>query len=192
MTTLLPAVLPPPLSTVVLGGKGDYAQVFQPDTHRSIIMSLRRSIGAHIRSLAPQAKDDLIEDVIKDSLSRLSVWRGRPRWKDLALGLKGIVVELSSYSTRSEWRRPGALDLVVIDGFADGYYPQLWADEERGRKQPGGDGANAVVGPDAVGVRQVMEVIGQIRKDLGSVVAMSVQGLRVSPFFASCQIFHGC
>ncbi|OWZ60858.1 hypothetical protein AYX15_06889 [Cryptococcus neoformans] len=187
MTTLLPAVLPPPLSTVVLGGKGGYAQVFQPDTHRSIIMSLRRSIGAHIRSLAPQAKDDLIEDVIKDSLSRLSVWKGRPRWKDLALGLKGIVVELSSYSTRSEWRRPGALDLVVIDGFADGYYPQLWADEERGRKQPGGDGANTVVGPDAVGVRQVMEVIGQIRKDLGSVVAMSVQGLRTTresqPFY---------
>lgn len=180
MITLLPAVLPPPLSTVVLGGKGGYAQVFQPYTHRPIILSLRRSIEAHIRSLAPEAQDDLIEDVIKESTSRLSVWRGRPRWKDLALGLKGIVVELSPYLARSE-RRPGALDLVAIDGFADGYYPHLWADEERGRKQHG-DGAN-IVGPDALGVRQVMEVIGQIRKDLGSVVAISVQGLRVRPSF---------
>lgn len=81
--------------------------------------------------------------------------------------------------------------MVVIDGFADGYYPQLWADEERGRKQPGGDGANTVVGPDAVGVRQVMEVIGQIRKDLGSVVAMSVQGLRVRPFLLLARYFMG-
>ncbi|KGB74395.2 hypothetical protein CNBG_0233 [Cryptococcus deuterogattii R265] len=183
MTTILPDVLPPPLSTV-LGGKGGYAQVFQPDTHRSIILSLRRSISAHIRSLAPQAEENLIDDVVKESLSRLSVWRGRPRWKDLALGLKGIIVELSPYSIKAE-QRSGALDLVVIDGFADGYYPQLWADEERGRKQYG-DAAN-IAGPDAVGVRQVMEVIGQIRKDLGSVVVMSVQGLRTTretqPFY---------
>jgi hypothetical protein len=53
-------------------------------------------------------------------------------------------------------------------------WPERWAEEERGgRRKAGKDG---VRGADDVGMREVMEGIGRLRKELGAVVIVSLQG----------------
>ena len=68
------------------------------------------------------------------------------------------------------------MDLVICDGFADGFWPERWAEEETsGRKKAAG----GIKGAEDVGVREVMEMIGRLRKELGAAVVLSVQGLWV-------------
>ncbi|WVO16135.1 hypothetical protein L204_103804 [Cryptococcus depauperatus] len=185
MTTLLPSSLSHP-HEISLGGKSSHAMIFQPATHLPIVPGLRKAMKAHVISCVPFAANDVVEAVIKESMSRLRVWRGKPRYKDIALGLRSVLNQISPFA-HPDRHYHGGLDLLILDGLGDGYYPQRWADEERGRKAPSVFGR--IVGPEDVGMRQVMEAIGMIRKDLGSVVVMSVQGLRTSresnPFYLS-------
>ncbi|WVQ80736.1 hypothetical protein IAT38_002841 [Cryptococcus sp. DSM 104549] len=174
LTTLLPPSLPPPHHSIPLGGKGGHATLLQPITHRPLLPALRQAMRAHIRACAPILAEARVERVVEESLGRLTVGRVRPRWKELALALRGVLdgAEPSGVAEAPE----GALDLLVVDGLGDGYYPYRWAEEERGKRQVGGEGQ--VVKADEVGMKHVMEGIGRVRKELGSVVVMSVQGLR--------------
>ncbi|WVQ72477.1 hypothetical protein IAR50_002032 [Cryptococcus sp. DSM 104548] len=184
LITILSATLPVPFSTS-LGGKEAHAMLFQPNTHRSILPSLRRAMEAHIRSCAPEVEDDVVNNVIRESMGRLRVWTGRPRWKDLALGIRSVLDETSPYCLPLA-NSGHALDLLAIDGLSDAYYPKRWSEEQRGRRQQPHLTGKAVEMED-IGLRQVMEAIGAVRKELGSVVVMSVQSLRVSrdvqPFY---------
>jgi len=69
------------------------------------------------------------------------------------------------------------MDLVVCDGFSDGFWPERWNDE----KNKGKGKRVGVRGSDDIGMQDVMENIKRLRKDLGAVVVLSVQGLWVSP-----------
>ncbi|WWD17209.1 hypothetical protein CI109_101647 [Kwoniella shandongensis] len=195
LTTLLPASLaptPPSLLPIPIGGRSQHATLIQPYTHRSLIPSLRRSMRSHILSVHPTAGRSTIDDIIKESLGRFRVYRIKPRWKEVALCLRHILDGLSAMATGTGGgEREGGVDLLVIDGLGDAYYPTRWTDEERGKRtgSGGGGGTGKVVGADEVGMREVMQGIGRVRKDLGSVVMISVQGLRTSretqPFFLS-------
>ncbi|ODN94210.1 hypothetical protein L198_05064 [Cryptococcus wingfieldii CBS 7118] len=184
LITILSATLPAPLSTN-LGGKEAQAMLFQPNTHRPILPLIRRAMEAHIKACAPGVEDDMVNSVIKDSMSRLRIWTGKPRWKDLALGIQSVLDETSPYTFPLS-NSGHALDLLAIDGLSDAYYLKRWSEEERGRRQQPHLTGKAVEMED-IGLRQVMEAIGAVRKELGSVVVMSAQSLRVS---RDAQPFH--
>lgn len=70
------------------------------------------------------------------------------------------------------------MSLVVCDGFGDGFWPERWIEEERrGKRKVGVDG---IRGGEDVGMRDVIEVIERIRRDLRSIVVLSTQGFWVS------------
>ncbi|KAK8864485.1 hypothetical protein IAR55_001735 [Kwoniella newhampshirensis] len=201
LTSLLPASLPTSPFPVPLGGRCHHAALIQPITHRSLIPSLRKGMRAHILSCHPSATHALIERTIKESLARLRVYRIKPRWKDVALCLRSVLDGLNPYSSPPSpeeergLNQGGGVDILVIEGLGDPYYPARWMEEERGGKRSsmatgiggGGGIGGKVVHADEVGMREVMHGIGRIRKELGSVVMVSVHGLRTSretqPFF---------
>jgi hypothetical protein len=119
--------------------------------------------------------------------------RGGPRDIDMA-DARDLYGEREGEGQESDY----GLDLVICDGFGDGFWPERWADEERasaGKRRraapgpgpgsgPGTSTGNGVTpglrGAEDVGMRDVMDVIGRLRKDLGAVVMLSVQALWVS------------
>jgi len=121
-----------------------------------------------------------IDVQITTALRRLNVVKIKPRWKHWLLGLRTILSLPSLQLDPGSWTETSdhPVDLVVCDGFADGFWPERWAEEERGRRKKA---AGGVRGADDVGIREVMEVIARLRKELGAVVVVSVQGLWVSP-----------
>ena len=69
------------------------------------------------------------------------------------------------------------MEYVLCDGFADGFWPERWAEEARGtRKRASG----AIMSAEDVGLKEVMEVIERLRRELGAVIVLSIQGLWVS------------
>lgn len=139
-----------------------------------------------------------------DALGRLRVVRVKARYLSWALALRRLLspaprrsssrttpgTDPSSSPAGSEDQPDSSLALVVCDGLADLYWPERWAEEERGVKKR--DGAKAggwtgstaarlgVRGAEDVGMREVMHGIGRLRKETGAVVVVSLQGLWVS------------
>nr|XP_019046393.1 hypothetical protein I302_05139 [Kwoniella bestiolae CBS 10118]OCF25323.1 hypothetical protein I302_05139 [Kwoniella bestiolae CBS 10118] len=197
-TTILPTSLPDLLSTP-LDGRGLHVTLIQPVTHRSIIPHLKRAIRQHIKDISPTTPVAMVDRVIDESLSRLTVYRPKPRWKDYALCLKRVLdnateaprgIPNDSSSSRDGKREGEGLDLLVIDGMGDPHYPTRWAEEQKGYKYYDGmykDKAR-ILGMEEIGVKQVMECVGRVRKMLGGVVVMSTQGLR--PHKDSSSLFH--
>jgi len=68
------------------------------------------------------------------------------------------------------------VDIVIIDGFADGFWPERWNAEGWAidRKHEG-----RIRGAEDIGVREVMASIESLRKELGSIVCLTLQGLWV-------------
>ncbi|WVQ99609.1 hypothetical protein IAU59_006745 [Kwoniella sp. CBS 9459] len=157
MTTILSPTLPDLLSTP-LGGRGMYATLIQPRSHRPLLPTLKRNMYAHIYSVNPAAPAHQVERVVRESLARLTVYRVkmRNRWKDVALSLRHLIDQScprprarsrpsESHSERmhdeegSRRRRPneakrstgGGVDFLLIDGIGDPHYPHRWADEQR-------------------------------------------------------------
>ena len=66
--------------------------------------------------------------------------------------------------------------MVFIDGFADGFWPERWHREDRGteRKQEG-----RIRTAEDIGVREVMGLLESLRRELGTVVCLTLQGLWV-------------
>jgi hypothetical protein len=71
-------------------------------------------------------------------------------------------------------------DVVLCDGFADGFWPQRWAEEQAA--PPAGTQARRkeVRGAGDAGMRDVWEAVTALRRERGAVVVLSVQGLRAS------------
>ncbi|OCF38719.1 hypothetical protein I317_07504 [Kwoniella heveanensis CBS 569] len=160
MTTVLSQTLPDLLSTP-LGGRGMSATLIQPRSHRPLIPILRQNMYAHIYNVNPAAPAHQVEQVVRESLSRLAVYRvkARNRWKDVALSLRHLIdqscprprpgsrsrssedqhqdhVDASDHEPQAHPRgkgggRRGGLDFLLIDGIGDSHYPQRWADEQR-------------------------------------------------------------
>ncbi|WWD03063.1 hypothetical protein V865_001108 [Kwoniella europaea PYCC6329] len=193
-TTLLPQSLPDFLSTP-LGGRGLNVTLIQPMTHRSIIPLIRQSLRNHILNISPTTPMQMVDKVIKESLSRLTVYRPKPRWKDYALCLKKVLDNatdsprgISSSSLEGDGDR-GGLDLLVVDGMGDPHYPTKWIEEQKGNNRYYDAGyKDRILGMEDIGLKQVMECIGRIRKEVGAVVVMGTQGLRVSK--ESSSLFH--
>jgi hypothetical protein len=155
-----------------LGGRDQYASLIHPTTHPSPIPILRRRLYEYIeRAITSQVgqlaiKPELarqIDQLVKESLGRLRVIRVKPRYKTWSLALKSLL-----------YQKEGGMDLVVCDGFSDGFWPERCNDEGK-RKRVG------VRASDDIGMQDVMEDIKRLRTELGSVVMLSVQGLWVSP-----------
>lgn len=203
LTTLLPSALELPATTnnppmtVPLGGRNTSAAYLQPVTHASPIRTLADGMRSHIQSCIEGALLDAglsrrilpehvqaAEETVRASLRRLRIMRVRPRYLPWALALRRLLLSRAAASgagdvlSRPVDDPPDELALVVCDGLADGFWPERAAEEERREhKKPNISGLRNA---DDVGMRDVMEGIGRLRKELGSVLVVSLQGIFVS------------
>ncbi|WRT66456.1 uncharacterized protein IL334_003415 [Kwoniella shivajii] len=195
LSTVLPRTLPDLLSTPI-EGRGMYVTLIQPITHRSIIPYLKKSMKCHLQQISPSTPGKMIDQVILDSLSRLRIYRTKPRYKECALCLKSLLSKSrpDSRGTMTSVDRnginKGGLDLLVIEGMGDPHYPARWNEEQKGynhyNRSMATTGGRKIIGADEIGLREIMDCVDKIRKELGTTVIMSTQGLRVSkesPFF---------
>lgn len=160
-----------------------------PTSHPSPLSRLTASLRDHITHLTQEALStnlrprritaalsEQIDAIVKDSLSRLRIVRFKPRWKAMFLALKAIlyppqlVLEPGVEMTER-------LDLVVVDGSGDPFWPERWAtwgkDETTGLRRTGRTGAE-------VAMKDLMAILEAMRRETGAVVVLTVQGLWVS------------
>jgi hypothetical protein len=127
---------------------------------------------------------------VLESLRRLRVIKLKPRYKSWALALRTLHTPPyipSGHRGRGK-ERGHRLDLVVCDGLGDGLWPERWAEEERGGRRKGTGKDAGIRAAEDVGMRDVMDGIARLRKELGAVVVISVQGYWVSGCFT---VHHG-
>lgn len=188
--------LPPPHQNIVtlqvpLGGRGVHGGILHPSTHRSPIPALVRLIRAHVtictqdaltaasrsRVISPEIKRN-IDAVIVDSLSRLRVVKFKPRTKSMLLALMTMLHPPSLHLSPGSWvKGDHAMDILVIDGFGDGFWPERWTEEGRsGGRRP----KQGVKDAEDLGMRDIVSLVEDIRKELGTVIVLSIQGLWVS------------
>lgn len=190
MTTLLPSTFtlkyPNPIP-IELGGRNSNAAFIYPTSHPNPIPILQRrmrdtitsAVHAQLGSInsTPQLEGQ-IDDLVKECLRRLRVIRVKPRWKEWSLAMKSLLLDRSGRGMDDGKEEKGGMDLVVCDGFSDGFWAERWADESsraRGMKSRIG-----IKGGD-ISIGDVMDDITRLRKDLGAVVILSIQGLWVRP-----------
>lgn len=152
-------------------------------------MYIHNAIHAQLGDI--QYKPDLVRQVdgiVRAALGRLRVITLRPRYKHWGLALKALLSPDMSRVGGGD-----ALDLVVCDGFGDGFHHERHADERRragaGPSSGGGGGGKKVPGVrggEDVGMADVVQAINDLRTQMGSVVVLSIQGLRVRPPFPPC------
>lgn len=168
--------------SVPLGGRGGHAYLLSPASHPPLVPRIESALRAHIETriahtLAENGqRGDLrsplisaaIDEQIAASLARLYVLQPRPRAIGWTLALQRV-------------RRPsddlGAPDLVVCDGFADGFWPERWEDEKGDRRR--GPGGSRVRGLPDAGMKDVWDAVTALRRDTGAVVVLTAQGVRV-------------
>lgn len=196
LTRLLPSSmiidLPSPNShpvEVPLGGQNDQATIIVPTSHRSPIMQLEKHIRSHItghildslaanlrpRTITPSLAET-IDETIKGTLSRLRFIRVQPRWKTLLLALMSVLHPPSLTIDPSK-ENTDKLDILIIDGFVDGFWPERWHTEDRAADKRSD---SRIRGADDVGLKDVIRVLESIRKELGAVVVLTLQALWVS------------
>jgi len=73
----------------------------------------------------------------------------------------------------------GGLDFVVCDGFGDSFWPERWTDEERDSKRSVGQAKQRIKGGNDIGLKDVLSVLGDLRREFGAVVVLSTQVLNV-------------
>lgn len=195
MTTILPSTwtlrYPNPIP-IDLGGRDGHAALIYPTSHpnpipllhgrlRNTILSAIHTQVGHIATTPELEKQ--IDALVEECLGRLRVTRVKSKWKDWSLAFKSLLVPLSRIASSGrvdmggEEGGGGGMDLVVCDGFSDGFWAERWADETYKSRQRG---KVEVRGSD-IHIGDVMDDIARLRKDLGTVVILSVQGLWVSP-----------
>ncbi|KAK4690002.1 GPI-anchor transamidase subunit U, partial [Tremellales sp. Uapishka_1] len=136
-----------------------------------------------IQSARPMPLDDFamrcVGTLVSDAMKRLIVIQVLPRFRSWYLALLRIL------SPPSPPEKDHDMALVICEGFGDGFWPERWIEEQGKGKSRRREG---VASPDDIGMRDVLEVIDRLRKELGAVVVNTVQGLwstGSSPFFAS-------
>ena len=183
MTTLLPSTFilkyPNP-NPIELGGRNSNAALIYPTSHPDPLPILQRrmrdtitsAVHAHLGNINSTPELEVqIDGLVKECLGRLKLIRVKPRWKEWSLAMKSLLAEKGE-------EREGGMDLVVCDGFSDGFWAERWADESsraRGMKSRIG------IRGGEISIGDVMEDVTRLRKNLGAVVILSVQGLWVRP-----------
>ena len=131
-----------------------------------------------------------IDAAIHAAMARLHVIKVRPRWKYWLLAFRAILSPPSLQLDPASWieATDHSMELVICDGFADGFWPERWAEEARGtRKRASG----AIRSAEDIGLKEVMEVIERLRRELGAIIVLSIQGLWVrSHTQGFLQAFH--
>lgn len=205
LTTLLPYSLGLPLPytsrahQIPLGGKSQSAALLYSASSRSPIPLLARAIRSHIRDavgsvistvgpgrLTPEMSA-AIEACVKDSMSRLRVIRIKSRYRHWALALRALAYPASPADDleAGSSARGASLSLVCLDGLSECFWPERYAEEERStassssRKRMSSGGVPGVRGIDDIGMRDVLDAIGILRKEMGCVVFSTSQGLWV-------------
>lgn len=183
--------------TIPLGGRGDHVTLLHPSSHRSPVLSLSRHLHQHIsghaldalsaqlkpRHLTPYLASQ-IKLAVRDSLRRLTVIRTKPRWKSMYLALLALQHPPAHERAENEPRR---LDMVVVDGFADGFWPERWVTEDRQQEKKA---EGRIRRPEDVGLRDVMAALEALRKEMGAVVVLTLQGLWVSHTMITRRLFQ--
>jgi len=192
MTTLLPSTFtlkyPNPVP-IDLGGRNSNAALIYPTSHPNPLPifqgrmrdTITSAVHAELGSINSTPELEIqIDDLIKECLGRLRVIRVKPRWKEWSLAMKSLLNRNESRRMEAgkEKEEEGGMDLVVCDGFSDGFWAERWAEESlkaRGMKSRIGiRGGEVIIG-------DVIDDITRLRRDLGAVVILSVQGLWVRP-----------
>jgi hypothetical protein len=161
------------------------------------VLSLSRHLHQHISghaldALSAQLKPwhltpylaSQIKLAVRDSLRRLTVVRTKPRWKSMYLALLALQHPPSHERAGDEPRR---LDMVVVDGFADGFWPERWVTEDRQQVEKA---EGRIRRPEDVGLRDVMAALEALRKEMGAVVVLTLQGLWVSHTMSARRLFQ--
>ena len=190
MTTLLPSHstlhYPNPIQ-IDLGGRNAHAAFIYTTSHPNPLPILERRIRENIRvaiitqvghiAFTPELEGQM-DKLVRQCLGRLSVIRCKPRWKEWSLAFKSLLEarQIESYGPRRDMEgEAGGMDLVICDGFGDGFWAERWNDENT-KSRPKVKGLRG----GEVTMGDVIDDIGRLRKDLGAVVILSVQGLWVS------------
>ena len=190
MTTLLPTsvnvTLPPPYNLALelpFGGRHAHAALLHPTSHKSPLKALEKAMVAHMTACAkdvlsnylrpeifPPIVNTLIQETVHQSMARLHVIPFRPSWRHLLLAIRRCTTKPDHANGNH------GLTLLVIDGMGDPFWPERWANEDKaGHLKP-----SVISNGDNIGMKDVMAALQGIRRDMGTVVALSVQGLWVS------------
>ena len=207
VTALLPSriILQTPNPTQLdLGGRGQHAALIYPVSHRSPILKIEKGLRRYISNAIHSNMGDInikpnlqrqIDEIVEECMGRLRVIKLKARNKNWALALRALQLSpphspprVQPGYSRSEGKgngrdeeREGGLDLVVCDGFSDGFYHDRSSDEHQhrlSRKKVG------VRGGEDVGMGDVIRAIDGLREGMGSVVVLSIQGLWVRLFLS--------
>lgn len=154
MTTLLPATMAVGGVEVTIDGRGKKAAILSPPSHASVRPALRRAMQRHIEDCLQQVPHTAadVDIVIDAALANLTVVKPQPRWTSWAVALRKI-------ATKKD------LEMVVCDGFGDGYWVERWEHEERRAGNT---------------MRDAWDALTHLRQTVGAVVVVTVQGLKVS------------
>lgn len=154
MTTLLPATMTVGGVEVAIDGRGKKAAILSPPSHASVKPALRRAMRRHVEDCLQQVAHTAadVDAVIEASMANLTAVKPQPRWTSWAVALRKI-------ATRKE------LEMVVCDGFGDGYWVERWEHEERRAGNT---------------MRDAWDALTYLRQTVGAVVVVTVQGLKVS------------
>lgn len=186
-------------STIDLGGRSQYAALIHPVSHRSPVQRVEKGLRRYIHNAIHSNMGDItfkpdllrqIDEIVTESLGRLRLIKIKPRNKKWALALRALQYpplwnlrgdkgSIRDGDGEGEGGGEGGLDLVVCDGFSDGFYHDRHADERKIR--PGGKKVVGLRGGEDVGMGDVMDSINHLREEMGTVVILSIQGLWVSP-----------
>ncbi|WWC70086.1 uncharacterized protein I206_104033 [Kwoniella pini CBS 10737] len=190
-TTILSSNIPDFLLTP-LGGKQLKVTLIIPKSHNlfKIINNIKLSIKNHILNIKPNESEKMINQIIKESLSRLKIYQIKSRFKELALILKKILYNTvnlprgisSNLENQEELVKKNELDLLIIEGIGDSLYPTRWNEEQKNQNYNHNTFKNnkIIINSDQIGLKQIFDCINQIRKEIGSIIIMSNQGLRAS------------
>lgn len=152
MTTLLPASMAVGDVEVAIDGRGKKAAILSPPSHASVKPALRRAMRRHVEDCLQQVAHTAadVESVIEAALANLTVVKPQPRWTSWAVTLRKIACRKD-------------LEMVVCDGFGDGYWVERWEHEERRASNT---------------MRDAWDALTYFRQTVGAVVIVAVQGLK--------------
>lgn len=154
MTTLLPVNISLGGVDVAISGRGKKAAILSPPSHASVRPALRRAMRRHLTDCTQHVThtDADVENVIDAALANLTTMKPRARWTAWALALRKLALNTD-------------LEMVVCDGFGDGYWVERWQNEERRSTNS---------------MRDAWDALTHLRKTVGPVIVVTLQGLKVN------------
>lgn len=142
---------------------------------------IRTAVSGVVSTVGPArltpAMERAIEACVAESLGRLRIVKVKGRYRYWALALRSLAYPLV---TPGAGGGEEALSLVCMDGLSACFWPERYAEEERSAAGKKRTGVPGVRGLEGVGMRDVMDAIGVLRKEMGCVVVTTTQGLWVS------------